>query len=158
VKEARSSRAKPASLAFLAGLLFGVGLAIGGMTQPAKVLAFLDVAGAWDPSLLFVMLGAIAVYFTANRFVASHRAPWTGGAFQLPSRRDIDARLVLGAALFGVGWGLGGYCPGPGITALASGSTAAFTFVVAMVAGMLLFEVLQRRRGVPEPESLPSQR
>lgn len=131
-------------ISFTAGLLFAVGLAIAGMTQPAKVVGFLDVAGAWDPSLGFVMLGAIAVYFVANQLVRGQRAPLAGGGFHLPSRRDIEPTLLLGAGLFGVGWGLAGYCPGPGLTAVASGSLTAITFVAAMALGMLLFEALER--------------
>lgn len=131
-------------ISFTAGVLFAVGLALAGMTQPAKVVGFLDVAGAWDPSLAFVMMGAIAVYFVASRLVRRQRAPFSGGFFHLPSRRDIEPNLLLGAGLFGVGWGLAGYCPGPGLTAVASGSLTAVTFVAAMALGMLLFEALAR--------------
>jgi uncharacterized protein len=134
--------------AFVAGLLFAAGLGVGGMTQPAKVLGFLDVAGRWDPSLAFVMLGAIALHATAMRGILRGRAPLFAVRFALPTRRDIDARLVAGAALFGGGWGLVGYCPGPAVTALGGGVPAAAFFVPAMVAGMWVFRALFER---PEP-------
>jgi hypothetical protein len=141
--------------AFIAGLLFAAGLGVGGMTQPAKVFGFLDVAGNWDPSLAFVMLGAIAVHATAVRAILRRRAPLFAGRFALPTRRDVDARLVAGAALFGAGWGLVGYCPGPAVTALGGGSPAAAVFVPAMVAGMWLFRALFER---PEPAPAASRR
>jgi uncharacterized protein len=133
-------------ISFAAGVLFAVGLALAGMTKPSKVVGFLDVAGDWDPSLAFVMLGAITVYAVANRLVKRRAAPLAGGGFHLPTRRDIDPSLLLGAGLFGIGWGLAGYCPGPGLTSLATGSAAAITFVVAMSIGMLSFAALQRLR------------
>jgi uncharacterized membrane protein YedE/YeeE len=125
-------------VALAAGLLFSVGLAISGMTRPSKVLGFLDVTGAWDPSLMFVMLGAIGVY--ASAYWASRRMqkPIAGAAFaQLPPPR-VDARLVGGAATFGVGWGLSGLCPGPAVTSIGAGTTSALLFVPAMLAGMWL--------------------
>lgn len=128
--------------AFLAGLLFAAGLGVGGMTQPAKVVGFLDIAGNWDPSLALVMLGAIVVHATAVRGILRRRAPLFGARFALPTRRDVDARLVAGAALFGAGWGLVGYCPGPAVTALGGGVPVAAVFVPAMVAGMWLFRAL----------------
>ena len=134
------------AIAFVAGVVFAVGLAIAGMTQPSKVIGFLDVAGPWDPSLAFVMVGAISVYFVATRLVRRRSAPLSGGGFHLPTRRDIEPNLLIGAALFGVGWGLAGYCPGPGLTSLATGSVSAITFIVAMAVGMFLFEHLQRLR------------
>jgi len=124
--------------AFGAGALFAVGLAVSGMTRPAKVVGFLDLAGDWDASLAFVMMGAIAVHFVAYRVVLRRPAPLFDGRFHLPTRKDIDLRLVLGAALFGVGWGLGGYCPGPGLVSAAAGSLGAIVFVVGMTAGMLI--------------------
>jgi uncharacterized membrane protein YedE/YeeE len=132
--------------AFVAGLLFAAGLGVGGMTQPAKVFGFLDIAGNWDPSLAFVMLGAIAVHATAVRRILRRRAPLFAVRFTLPTRRDIDARLVVGAALFGAGWGLVGYCPGPAVTALGGSAPAAAVFVPAMVAGMWMFRALFKRR------------
>jgi hypothetical protein len=135
-----------AFLAFVSGALFSVGLALAGMTQPSKVVGFLDVAGDWDPSLAFVMLGAIAVYFVANRLLSGRQAPWVGGGFHLPTRRDIEPNLLIGAGLFGVGWGLAGYCPGPGLSALGAGTQRALVFVVSMAVGMLLFEAMQKLR------------
>ena len=124
--------------ALAAGLLFGVGLVISGMTKPAKVVGFLDVAGAWDASLLFVMVGAIAVHFVALRLVRKRRAPLFDERFHWPTRKDIDGPLVTGAAIFGIGWGLGGFCPGPGLVAASSGSLAAIVFVVGMTLGMIV--------------------
>jgi uncharacterized protein len=124
--------------AFASGLLFGVGLVVGGMTDPRKVIAFLDVGGAWDPSLAFVMLGAVAVHVIAYRWVRGNAAPLFGDEFAIPKLRHIDRWLVGGAALFGVGWGLGGYCPGPSIVSLGAGSRDAIVFVVAMFIGTFL--------------------
>jgi uncharacterized membrane protein YedE/YeeE len=124
-------------VAFLSGGLFALGLGVAGMTRPEKVLGFLDLLGDWDPSLALVMVGAIAVHALAHR-VRTGR-PLLGGTFQLPTRRDIDVRLVMGAALFGVGWGLAGYCPGPGLVSLAGPLPVAALFVGAMLGGMALF-------------------
>ncbi|MCA9710090.1 MAG: YeeE/YedE family protein [Myxococcales bacterium] len=126
--------------AFVAGLVFAVGLAFGGMTDPAKVIAFLDVTGHWDPSLAFVMGGAIAVHALAYRGLRRWSAPVFDRVFYLPTRRDIDPRLLLGAALFGVGWGLAGYCPGPALMGLATFGPGALVFVVSMLVGMAAFE------------------
>lgn len=127
--------------AFGSGVVFAVGLALAGMTRPAKVVGFLDFAGDWDPSLAFVMGGAILIYATLNRRVTVMKAPVLGGAFSLPSKTDIEPRLVAGAALFGVGWGLGGFCPGPALASLGTGSTNVLIFVGAMLGGMLLFRL-----------------
>jgi uncharacterized protein len=138
--------------AFFAGALFAVGLALGGMTQPSKVIGFLDVTGDWDPSLAFVMLGAIGVYMPLYRLIVRRRQPLLVPRFVLPTRTDLDARLVIGGAVFGVGWGLGGYCPGPGIAALGSGGVHALAFAASMVGGMALFRVydtLRRPSGTP---------
>jgi uncharacterized protein len=132
-------------VAFLAGLVFALGLGVGGMTRPSRVLAFLDVAGAWDPSLAFVMAGAVAVYAVAVRMAAHMERPVHAAAFSWPTRDDVDAPLVLGAAIFGVGWGLAGLCPGPALTAIASGTPAAIVFVAAMLAGMVAARVPKRR-------------
>ena len=137
--------------AFLAGLVFGVGLLVSGMTDPGKVIGFLDVAGTWDPSLAFVMAGAILVAFFAFAFARRRAQTFLGGALELPERRDIDARLVGGSIVFGIGWGLAGFCPGPAIVAFGAGFDKATVFVIAMVAGMLLYrykpEALQTRAG-----------
>lgn len=128
-----------ANIAALAsGLLFGVGLVLSGMTQPSKVQGFLDVTGSWDPSLMFVMAGGIGVHFILHRLVTKRAHPLFDKRFHLPTRKDIDGKLVLGAALFGVGWGLGGYCPGPGLVSLGSGGLSGLVFVATMVAGFLL--------------------
>jgi len=126
------------TIGFGSGLVFGLGLVISGMVDPQRVLGFLDVAGTWDPTLAFVMGGALAVTFAGYRWVLKRPAPVAAKRFQLPTKTDIDARLVAGAAIFGGGWGLGGYCPGPALTALTVGSMPTFVFVVCMFAGMLL--------------------
>ena len=128
------------------GLLFGLGLVISGMSDPAKVLGFLDVAGRWDPSLLMVMAGAIAVAVFGFAAAGRRSATWLGGPMQLSAPRDIDARLIGGSLVFGAGWGLAGFCPGPALTALGTGHPKAFVFTAAMVVGMLMFEALERRR------------
>jgi hypothetical protein len=124
--------------ALLAGLLFGVGLLISGMTQPAKVIGFLDLAGDWDASLALVMGGAILVHAPLSRLILRRRSPLLVPAFSMPTLRDIEPRLVGGAALFGVGWGLGGYCPGPAIVSAGSGAPGAIVFLVAMTVGLLV--------------------
>ena len=130
------SAVKEGAIALLAGVLFGAGLLISGMTRPQKVIGFLDLFGAWDASLMFVMVGAIAVHFVAYRLIRGRSAPLLAPKFSLPTRRDVDLRLIAGAALFGVGWGLGGYCPGPAVTSLATSTTAVLVFVGAMLLGM----------------------
>jgi len=125
-------------LAAASGALFGVGLLISGMTQPAKVIGFLDVTGAWDPSLALVIGGAVAVYAVLLRLTKRRSDPWFDVKFHLPTRNDVDFPLIAGAALFGIGWGLGGLCPGPGLVAAASGSLPALAFVASMIVGMLV--------------------
>lgn len=132
--------------AFSSGALFAVGLTVSGMVKPSKVIGFLDVAGAWDPSLAFVMVGAIAVHFVAHRWIRRRASPIFDTKFHLPTRKDIDGRLLVGAALFGVGWGLGGFCPGPALVTAAGGTVSALVFVAAMTAGMLLEHSLSRAR------------
>jgi hypothetical protein len=134
-------------VACASGFLFALGLGVSGMTQPAKVLAFLDVAGSWDPSLALVMIGAIAVHAPIARLILRRRAPVLASAFHLPALRTIDGRIVTGAAVFGVGWGLAGLCPGPAVTVLASGKPIAFAFVGAMLAGMAVESALERLVG-----------
>ncbi len=124
-------------LAAASGALFGGGLLISGMTQPAKVVGFLDVTGVWDPSLAFVIGGAVVAYAVVFRLARRRSDPWFDVAFHLPTRNDIDISLIAGAALFGIGWGLGGLCPGPGLVAAASGSLPALVFVASMIVGML---------------------
>lgn len=132
--------------ALLAGLVFGLGLIVSGMANPAKVLGFLDLAGAWDPSLAFVMGGAIAVGVIAFAFARRRTVSLLDAEMKLPTARHIDRRLVLGSTLFGVGWGLAGFCPGPALTALGLGEVKALVFVAAMLVGMGLYETLERRR------------
>lgn len=131
--------------AFLAGLLFGLGLLVSGMANPAKVLGFLDLAGHWDPSLALVMAGAILVGLVAFRLASQRQRSLLAEPMRLPTSRDIDRRLVLGGIGFGVGWGLAGFCPGPALVALGAGEMKAVVFVAAMLAGMALFEVLDQR-------------
>jgi uncharacterized membrane protein YedE/YeeE len=127
-------------IAFASGVLFSLGLAVSGMTHPGKVLAFLDVAGDWDPSLALVMGGGVVVNAILFRLALRRGAPLLAPAFSLPPRRAIDHRLILGAALFGVGWGLGGFCPGPAVVSLAAGGTPVVAFVASMVSTMTLYE------------------
>jgi uncharacterized membrane protein YedE/YeeE len=125
--------------AFICGIIFSIGLGISGMTQPQKVIGFLDVLGEWDPSLVFVMCGAVISFFLLQLLIQRRFSkPMLGETFQIPSRKDLDRSLIFGALLFGMGWGLGGYCPGPAITSLGSGNMNAVLFVVAMAMGMLL--------------------
>lgn len=131
---------------FLVGLMFGLGLIVSGMTDPSKVLAFLDLAGAWDPSLAFVMGGAIMVGLAAFMVAKKRSTTFWGGALHLPTATHIDRRLVLGGLTFGVGWGLAGLCPGPAIVSVGAGQAKATVFVIAMLAGMAIFEALEARR------------
>lgn len=130
---------RSAIASFFVGIIFAIGLGISGMTQPGKVLSFLDVTGAWDGSLAFVMMGAIAVHFTLYRLIIRLRKPVLAEKFDIPTRRDIDSRLVAGAAIFGVGWGLAGICPGPAFVSLGSGATLPLLFVASMIFGMVSF-------------------
>ncbi|WP_336366553.1 DUF6691 family protein [Marinobacter sp. C2H3] len=130
----------------LAGLVFGLGLIISGMANPAKVLGFLDLAGLWDPSLAFVMGGAILVGLFAFTVAKRRTLSFLGFAMKLPTNTTVDRRLVIGSLMFGVGWGIAGFCPGPALVALGAGYTKAAVFAIAMVAGMVLFELIERRR------------
>jgi len=123
-----------------AGALFGLGLAISGMVNPQKVIGFLDVAGDWDLTLAFVMGGALLVAIPAFRLIFKRPRPVLADEFELPTKKDVDARLLAGAAVFGIGWGLAGFCPGPAVTALATGLTPVFAFVAAMVMGMAVYK------------------
>mgnify|MGYP003576401855 FL=1 len=132
--------------AFLVGLLFGAGLIVSGMTDPFKVIGFLDVTGPWDPSLAFVMAGAVLVGAIAYRIAGRRAAAVLGEPMRLPATTVVDRRLVLGSLVFGIGWGLAGFCPGPALVALGAGYGKAPAFVAAMIAGMALFELLERGR------------
>lgn len=130
---------------FFVGLVFGVGLLLSGMTDPGKVLGFLDLFGAWDPSLALVMGGAILVGFFAFSLAKKRTVNFFGGALRLPKTDQIDRRLLIGAVLFGAGWGLAGFCPGPALVSLFAGQVKAGIFVSFMLAGMILFEIIERR-------------
>jgi uncharacterized membrane protein YedE/YeeE len=130
---------------FVVGLLFGLGLLLSGMTDPGKVLGFLDLIGPWDPSLALVMGGAIAVGVIAFALAKKRTVSFLGGAMRLPMSSQIDRRLIVGAAMFGAGWGLAGFCPGPALISLATGQPKAAIFVVAMLVGMSAFELIDRR-------------
>jgi hypothetical protein len=152
---------KKLAVSFLAGLLFAVGLAVSGMTQPAKVIGFLDLTGRWDASLAFVMAGAVGLNIVLFRFILARRAPVLDDRFHLPSARGVDARLLGGAALFGVGWGIAGYCPGPAVVSAAGGHLGPVLFVLAMLAGVAAQHVADgvlraRRAQAAAPDSLGS--
>lgn len=131
---------------FIAGLVFGLGLILSGMSNPAKVLGFLDLAGRWDPSLAFVMAGAILVGGIGFRFAAKRTASILGEPMRMPTARQVDGRLIVGSLTFGAGWGLAGFCPGPAVASLLTGYAEPLIFVAAMAGGMGLFELLERRR------------
>jgi uncharacterized membrane protein YedE/YeeE len=132
--------------AFIAGLLFGLGLLLAGMANPGKVLAFLDLAGAWDPSLALVMVGAIAVAIGPLTWARRRSSSLLGRPMQLPIKRELDPRLIGGSLLFGVGWGIAGICPGPAVAILLTGRWQAIVFMLSMLAGMVLFTALESRR------------
>jgi uncharacterized membrane protein YedE/YeeE len=141
------------AMALASGILFGLGLIVSQMVNPAKILSFLDVFGSWDPSLALVMVGAIPVAAIGFAFTGRMRQPLAAPTFRLPQQTRLDRDLLLGAALFGIGWGAVGYCPGPAIVSLGMGQPAAVPFVLAMLAGMGLYEVIQlvtRRKSMPE--------
>ncbi|MEN9581400.1 MAG: hypothetical protein RJA70_4409 [Pseudomonadota bacterium] len=147
MKESTSFKELAAALA--TGVLFGVGLSVSGMTQPSKVVGFLDFFGDWDPSLGLVMAAAVAVHAVGRRVASGRAAPILGGHFRLPDREGIDGRLLIGSVIFGAGWGLGGICPGPALTALPGAQWQMWLFVLAMTAGVLafqLFDFLTRRQ------------
>lgn len=135
---------------FSAGLLFAVGLGISGMTDANKVIGFLNVAGQWDPSLAFVMVGAIGVHLATYRLIINRPSPVFGDLFLIPTTTQIDARLIGGASLFGIGWGLGGFCPGPGVVSSTGLGQAALLFTGAMVVGMALFHAIDPARKGPK--------
>ena len=134
-------------LAFIAGVTFGIGLLAAGMANPAKVLGFLDLAGAWDPSLALVMVAAIGVAFLPFRWARAQGCSLLGAPMQLPGKRELDRRLIGGSLLFGIGWGIAGICPGPAVAILLTGRWQVLLFVAAMLVGMVVFAALERRCG-----------
>lgn len=128
----------------IAGLLFGVGLIISGMTNPEKIIGFLDILGNWDPSLFFVMLGAVFISFFAFRLASKKPVSFLGQTMNIPTKKDIDLPLIYGSIIFGIGWGLAGYCPGPAIASIATINSQPIVFVIAMLIGMLVYEVIKR--------------
>lgn len=130
-------------ITYLIGLVFGVGISISGMANPAKVINFFDVAGTWDPSLAFVMGGAVIVTFFGYRFVLKRPAPTMSDVFQVPTRRDLDLPLIGGSAVFGIGWGIAGFCPGGALPALGTGRPEVFVFVAALLAGIIAAKAIQ---------------
>ena len=135
----------------VSGILFGAGLTLSGMTDPARVRGFLDIFGNWDPTLAFVMGGAVLVMAIAWRLRARMLRPMFGEKFSLPDRKDLDARLIAGSILFGIGWGIAGLCPGPAIASLALSPAAALPFVIAMLAGMLLQKIVSQAKREKQP-------
>lgn len=135
---------KNALSAFAVGVLFALGLGVSGMTQPHKVIGFLDVFGNWDPSLLFVMGGAVGVHWLAYRLILKRPAPLLSPKWHVPNKKEITPALVIGALLFGIGWGIAGYCPGPALTSLATVQTKPMVFVGSMIVGMYLFRLWDR--------------
>ncbi len=142
----------PIILSLLVGIIFGAGLTFSDMVNPARVLNFFDVAGSWDPTLIFVMGGALVTATLGYRLVLAHKAPLTGGKFHLPIQRQIDLPLVGGAAAFGLGWGLAGFCPGPALAALVSLEPKVWLFVIAMLAGMTVTKVWRERQSSKEAQ------
>ena len=140
--------------ALLAGTLFGVGLSVGGMTEASRIVGVMDIAGTWDPTLVIVLLAAVVTYHVMYRFIVPRGAPLFAAKFEIPTRRDINLRLISGAGMFGVGWALSGYCPGPAVASLPSGQVQTIVVVLAMAAGMMLYDltpiVRLRLRGAPE--------
>ena len=140
--------------ALLSGTLFGVGLSVGGMTEASRIVGVMDIAGPWDPTLVIVLLAAVVTYHVMYRFIVPRSAPLFAAKFEIPTRRDINLRLISGAGMFGVGWALSGYCPGPAVASLPSGQIQTIVVVLAMAAGMILYDVATivrlRLRGAPE--------
>ena len=135
---------KQGFVSLFVGILFGLGLAISGMTQPEKVISFLDIFGDWDPSLAFVMAGAIAVHFIAYRIKKKRTSPLLTADFSVPTNTKIDGKLILGSAMFGVGWAIGGFCPGPAIVSLITLKAEPFIFVLSMTAGMFAHHYFEK--------------
>ena len=133
-------------ISLFSGIIFSLGLGIGGMTDPQKIFGFLDIFGNWDASLVFVMGAAVGVYFLAFTFLKSRKTSFLGDELQIPKNKKIDKKLLIGGFLFGLGWGLGGYCPGPAVVSLVAGSTKVIGFVITMLIGMNLVDFIQKRK------------
>lgn len=131
--------------ALVVGFIFAIGLTLSGMTQPQKVIGFLDLFGQWDPSLLFVMVGAILVHFVTYKLIRKKSSPLFGSQWHVPTKKEMTPALVLGSFIFGVGWALGGFCPGPAVTSLASFDLVPFVFVSSLLLGMLLFKLIDKK-------------
>lgn len=145
------------AIAFLSGLMFGAGLMVSGMSDPAKVLGFLDLAGRWDPSLAFVMAGAIAIAGVCFAVARRRARSWLGEAMQIPGKAPVTMRLVVGSAMFGIGWAMAGFCPGPALVAVAAGVPKAWGFLAAMLAGMRVFDArADRTAAMPAPPAAKS--
>jgi uncharacterized membrane protein YedE/YeeE len=132
--------------AFISGLIFGLGLILAGMSNPSKVLAFLDIAGLWDPSLMFVMGGAIGIGIVAFTFAKKRTTAMLGGVMHMPSKQDLDQKIIVGGILFGLGWGIAGICPGPALVLLGAGSKQGIIFVLAMLIGITVYSVLSNAK------------
>lgn len=141
----QTNNMKNAIAALAVGFVFAIGLGISGMTQPAKVVGFLDLFGSWDPSLIFVMVGAILVHFATYKIIRKRNSPLLSMQWHVPTKRDVTPALVVGSLLFGIGWGLGGFCPGPAMTSLASFESRPAIFVVSMLVGMYLFKLVDSK-------------
>jgi uncharacterized membrane protein YedE/YeeE len=135
---------KTAIVAFVVGVIFSIGLGIAGMTQPQKIIGFLDIFGSWDMSLLYVMVGAITVHFITYRLIRLRKTPLLTPTWRVPTKKEITPALIIGSIMFGIGWGLGGYCPGPAVASLASFELRPALFVVSMIVGMLLFKLADK--------------
>lgn len=135
---------KNSLVALVVGFIFAIGLGVSGMTQPAKVIGFLDILGHWDPSLIFVMAGAISIHFVLLKLALKRKAPLLSVQWHIPTKKEITPALVIGSVLFGAGWGLAGFCPGPALTSLASFEPRPFIFVISMIVGMFLFRFVDQ--------------
>ena len=131
--------------ALVVGFIFALGLGLSGMTQPQKIIGFLDLFGNWDPSLMFVMIGAIAVHFVTYKIIRKQKSPLLDSSWHVPTKNDLTPALLVGSFIFGIGWALGGFCPGPAVASLASFSLSPFVFVVSMILGMFIFRLADKR-------------
>lgn len=131
--------------ALVVGFIFGIGLGLSGMTQPQKVVGFLDLFGKWDPSLIFVMIGAIIVHFITYRIIRKRNSPLLSTKWHVPTKKEITPALIIGAFIFGIGWALGGFCPGPAITSVADFQASSMIFVISMLLGMFIFKLIDKK-------------